>query len=302
MTHDVVALTGASGFLGSRVHRLLVASGVDVRRIGRRDAEATVDLVRASPRWGDLALAPDLAEPSALVHCAGIMAVDAASVLDSAKMAVHLLTDLPASVRRLVLVSSAYVYAPSVTNVTEDEPARPGDVYGHAKSMVESLFQGVARATGRELVVLRPCAIYGPDDPNQKVITRFVADAKRNVPPTLAGRVSFQRDYVHVDDAAACVAAALRAKIGDEPRIFNVCTGKAWSAVEVARLLGELVPSLRVETEAASAEPIGYRFDPTRAAAELGFVAKLDLRSALSSLLGRSEDRAPSANVGETNP
>ncbi len=272
-----IAMTGASGFLGAHVHARLVASGHSVVRLGRRSAELPVDLVHHEPDWDRIE------PPTALVHCAGIMAAD--GVLDSARMAVSLLAHLPSSVRRLVLVSSAYVYPPSATNVTEDEPPKPENAYGHAKLMVEHLFQGVANATGRSLVILRPCALYGPDDPNRKAITSFVADARRGVAPTLKGQVAFQRDYIHVLDAARCVSMATLAEPANPMRIFNVCTGRAWSAVELAQLIHELRPDLPFEIEPHEPEAIGYRFDPSRAARELGFQAEIDLRSGVISLL-----------------
>ena len=279
MTPSIIAMTGASGFLGARVHELLVASGHSVHRVGRRNAEVRVDLVQHEPAWDRIE------SPTTLLHCAGIMAADGASVLDSARMAVNLLSKLPSSVRRLILVSSAYVYPPSTTNVTEGEPPKPANAYGHGKLMVESLFQGVARATDRSLVILRPCAIYGPGDPNQKAITKLAADARRGVAPTLTGQIAFQRDYIHVLDAARCVRAATESALTDELRIFNVCTGSARSALELARLICELRPELPLPIEAQEPEAVGYRFDPTRAARELGFKAEIDLRSGVASVL-----------------
>lgn len=228
-----------------------------------------------------------------LVHAAGIMSVDAESVLHSAAMARNVLLNLPASVERLVLVSSAYVYAPAEATRTEDDAPKPVDVYGHTKLMVESLFGAFALATSRSLVVLRPCAIYGPNDPHKKAISRFVECALRGEPPTLKGAISFARDYVHVDDAARAVVSAValpRASEGGEIRTFNVCTGGAWSAVELARMIGELVPAARVRNIAdlPKADAIGYRFDPSRATRELGFTAETHLTEALVALLSLS--------------
>jgi UDP-glucuronate 4-epimerase len=279
----VVALTGASGFLGRHVRQLLGRGNQRVVAIGRRDADLTVDLAQNEPAW------QSSDAPTTLLHCAGIMGVDATSVIDSARIAAHLLEHLPPTVRRLVLVSSAYVYAPSETNVGEDEPPRPSDAYGHTKLMVESMFQGFARATNRQLVVLRPCAIYGPGDPNQKAITKFIGDARRGVAPTLKANATFPRDYIHVSDAARGVVCALDAKVEQGVRVFNICTGLAWSAAEIARRIVELEPKLGGSYGASEPDMLGYRFDPSRAQRELGFKAETDLPSALSSLLRSSE-------------
>ena len=279
----MIVMTGASGFLGSHVHELFVRTGDSVHRIGRHAADTEVDLLRGEPPWDRIPPA------DVLVHCAGVMAGDAASVHASATMGLNVLRSLPGNVTRVVLVSSAYVHAPSITNVTEDVPPKPSDVYGHTKVMVEALFRAACKATARALVILRPCAIYGPGDPHQKAITKFIADAHAGKPPALSGPIHSARDYVHVDDAARAVCMAGAAELSAstaEARVFNVCTGTAWSAAEIARMIGELRPGLRAPIDAAPQDPLGYRFDPTRAARDLGFRAEIDLRSALSSLLG----------------
>jgi len=287
----MIAMTGASGYLGAHVFELLKKRGA-VHRFGRRgDAESNVDLVRSEPPWEEM---PEKAPATVLLHSAGIMSVDAQAATDSAKMAANLLASLPASVRRFVLVSSAYVHAPSTKVITENDAPRPGDVYGNTKLMVEAMFEAVARATNRSLIILRPCAIYGPNDPHQKAITKFVAGAKKNEAPTLKGAVSFARDYIHIDDAARAVVCALDLP-EPEPtappgvHVFNVCTGTAWTAIDVARLIGEVRPGARPEPlPTTPPDEIGYRFDPTRATRELGFTAKIDLPIALRSMLEES--------------
>lgn len=282
----MIAMTGATGYLGARVHARLVRSEVDVHRFGRRDAESIVDLTRSEPPWEEIA---DDNPPSVLLHAAGIMSVDETAAIDSAKMAANLLASVPASVRRLVLVSSAYVNAPSKEVIREGDLTRPADVYGNTKLAVEALFEAFARATKRTLVVLRPCAIYGPNDPHQKAITKFVSLALRNEAPTLKGAVTFARDYIHVDDAARATVLALDVPLEDGAvSVFNVCTGAAWTAIDVARMIGEIRPAARVANPdelKGEADAVGYRFDPSLAAQDLGFTAEIDLRTALRSML-----------------
>jgi nucleoside-diphosphate-sugar epimerase len=290
-----IAMTGASGFLGSHVVPLLRGQHRAVHVLGRRppadrpDSPST-DLLAGEPDWARFASPP----PEALVHCAGIMGVDEASVLGSAAMALHVLKGLPRSVRRVVLVSSAYVNAPSTVPVREDDLPRPTDVYGHTKLMVEELFRAHAKATHRELVILRPCAIYGPGDPNRKAITIFIADARASKRPTLVGAVTSPRDYVHVRDAARAIVLALDvdlAAIGHDDergvRVYNVCTGGTWSALDLARLIGQLRPDLGAPDDARPNDAVGFRFDPSRATRELGFTATTDLRAALEELLAK---------------
>lgn len=264
-----VVVTGAGGYLGGRVAADLAARAHRVERFGRAEGQ---DLLAGPPRWsgGDV-----------LVHAAGVMSATPLVAVDTVRMAVNLLSNVPDSIRRLVLVSSAYVYAPSDVPATELTPPAPQDPYGHAKLAVEELFAGFASATGRALVVLRPCAIVGPGEPHGKAVTKFAANARRGVAPTLGGPVRFARDYVHVADAARAVALAAEREVTGT---FNVCTGAAWSAEEVAAMVMELVPALPKIVPSAPL-PAGYRFDPERAARELDFRAAYDLRRVLAELI-----------------
>lgn len=284
----MILMTGASGFLGSHVFDLLWKSGCEVDTIGRR-SEIHTDLLQSEPPWSRLP------KPDALLHCAGLMQTDERSVIDGAIMTANLLSNLPVSVRKLVLISSAYVYAPAAANVSELTLPNPADTYGYTKLMVESLFQAIAKSTDRDLIILRPCAIYGPNDPHRKVVTAFVSAARNGKPPTLRGRATFPRDYIHVLDAARCVKLVVdetllaNAEGGQNTsasiRIFNVCTGSAWSAKDLARLIGRINPELNVQLDVSENDGLGYRFDPSLATRDLGFTAEITMESGIKRLL-----------------
>lgn len=268
----MIALTGASGYLGQAVKRLLAGRVVTV---GRRDADVGVDLASAAPDWASHA-------PRTLVHGAGIMSSDARCLIEHARIGANVLTGLPASVEHLVLVSSAYVYPPSATPLSEDTPVAPSEAYGHAKVMVEALFRGFAKATSKKLTILRPCAIIGPQDPHRKAVTAFAAAAREGRKPTLSGNFREPRDYIHVDDAARAVVTAVDS--GTEGT-FNVCTGHAWSAADIVALIASFAPDFAVPVEAPLAQPVGYKFSPERATQALGFTARITMKDALSKLI-----------------
>ena len=196
----------------------------------RTDADIAVDLAKSQRRiWS-------AHQPRVLVHGAGVMSSDVRCMIDHARIGANVLTALPGSVEHLVLVSSAYVYPPSATPLGEDTAPAPAEAYGHAKVMIEALFRGFAKANGQRLTILRPCAIFGPNDPHRKAVTAFAAAARGGNPPTLTGKFREPRDYIHVDDAARAVAAAVDASADGT---FNVCTGHAWSAAAIVDLIAE---------------------------------------------------------------
>jgi nucleoside-diphosphate-sugar epimerase len=66
-------------------------------------------------------------------------------------------------VRRLIFVSTAKVHGESTCGqaLTEDTPSNPQDPYSVSKWEAEESLRSIARATGLEVVIIRPPLIYG---------------------------------------------------------------------------------------------------------------------------------------------
>lgn len=196
-----IAVTGASGFCGGAVARLLRDHGHDVVALGRRDAD--VGEWRA---WDAAVGAPDLAGAEAVVHLAAAVG-DPRPGTDAAEFervnvdgAGRLLA--AAGGRPVVWVSSSSVYDPRPDRslVTEDHPTAGGhlNAYGRTKAAGDRL------ALDAGAVVIRPRAVYGPGD------THLLPRLRRAV---RRGRIMLPGPDValsltHVDNlASACVAA-----------------------------------------------------------------------------------------------
>jgi nucleoside-diphosphate-sugar epimerase len=286
-----VLLTGASGYIGRHVFESLTQSGIQVTTMGRTKFDHVVsDLVEAVPNW------VKLDRINTVIHCAGTMLATTESQMASDAMASHLLENLPAGVKHLVLVSSAYVYAPTDNVIFEKSVPDSQDLYGRAKISVENIFKTVARRRGLSLVILRPCAVYGPNEPHNKAISKFARMAAQGITPTLSENAGFKRDYIHISDVAvAVVAAALSMSKGI--RAFNICTGESWSAHDLVLILQEMNPSLAApQVDQISTSDVGYKFSPARAKDELGFSARVDVKTGLAELMSEvipSKSEAP---------
>lgn len=163
-------VTGASGFVGGAVARAAVADGWEVVTTSRRTAavpgarHVAWDLTRPAP-----AEVLGLGRLDVVVHCAsyvgesGPRAQVRAATVDGTRA---VLAAAPGV--RVVHMSSASVYDPSVPSVRVREDAAPVsqylNPYAEAKADAERVVLAEARASGREVVVLRPHAVYGPGD------------------------------------------------------------------------------------------------------------------------------------------
>ena len=308
-----VLVTGATGFTGGHLARLLAGRGHQVRALVR-------DMARAEPlAVGGVELAPgDLREPDSIaVALEGISVVYNMAALyreaglpddtyfDVNARAVARLVGAAAKagVRRVVHCSTVGVHGDVGQAVAdEDAPLAPGDVYQRSKVEGERLAREAAHAHGIEVVIARPTGIYGPGD--RRLLKLFRGVARRRFVYLGSGRISYHVTYV--DDVAEGLrlcgevpqAAGRTYIIGGPgtPRLTDIVQ-------EIAAAENAPVPSLHMPVwpvwiagamcEAIcrpfGIEPPLYRrrvdfftksraFDISRARRELGFAPAVNLR------------------------
>jgi nucleoside-diphosphate-sugar epimerase len=194
----VVAVTGATGFLGKRLVKALAADGWTVRVLARRDI--------ADPAWaglepqlviGDLANARALAAlcegATVVVHVAGLIKASSRAVFDRANVEGSRQVALAAKAAgaRLILVSSLAAREPHLSD------------YAGSKRGGEDAARAVF---GDDLTIVRPPAIYGPGD--IETFRLFKMASAGGFLPVLdpAARMA----WIHADDAAERIAALVK--------------------------------------------------------------------------------------------
>jgi UDP-glucose 4-epimerase len=139
------------------------------------------------------------------------------------------------SVRHVIFVSSAAVYAPVDGLCDEDEtPLEPLEVYGESKLAAEELVAAFHEDTGVATTTLRLFNAIGARETNPHVIPHIFESLQKSDAIEL-GNVTPCRDYVDTRDVAAAIAAVLQLSEGH--RVFNVGTGVASSVTDVLDLL-----------------------------------------------------------------
>jgi len=210
---SLIALTGATGFIGSWIARHLVEAGWRVRVLVRPGSERRLpDLplqIHRATLEEPAALTEFVAGASAVVHCAGrvrgISAADFEPVNSEATARlVRLARRLGAS--RFVLISSLAAREPRLSP------------YAASKHKAERhlLIEG----KDLEWIVLRPPAVYGPGDREMRPLLEAMA---RGVVP-IVGHPQGRFSLLYVEDLAAAVAAALSTDVVRE--IFEIDDGK----------------------------------------------------------------------------
>jgi UDP-glucose 4-epimerase len=207
-------------------------------------------VVNANPAWG-----------------ASVMMEGLINVLESAKK--H-------QVKRVVYISSSMVYGDFVDDVTEDAVCRPQGQYGIMKLAGEDLVKDYTRRGCFDHVILRPSAVYGPLDVEDRVVSKFMLTAMRGGVLKVNGS-SETLDFTYVDDAAdGVVAAALVPAAANQT--FNITKSHSVSLLQAAEMILKIVANGSIELRDKDADfPSRGALNIDRARAVLGYDPQVDV-------------------------
>lgn len=217
-----IAVTGGTGFVGSRLLAALARDGHEVRALTRRPMDDKPGLAWVPGSLGESESLERLTKGAdALIHVAGVINADeagfeAGNVRGTAAM---LAAAKAQKVRRFVHVSSLAAREPDLS------------LYGGSKARAEDL----VRNSGLSYTIVRPPAVYGSGDRETLDLFRMAKRGLILLPP--AGRLSL----IHADDLARLLIALATAE--SPPPLTEPDDGKpgGWAHREFASALGEAV-------------------------------------------------------------
>jgi UDP-glucose 4-epimerase len=184
-------------------------------------------------------------KPNMIIHLASFprqKVVNANPQCGSRSMSEGLLNLLEASsqhqVQKFVYVSSSMVYGDFIDagtdGIKESHPTNPIGQYGIMKLAGEWLVRDYTRRTGMRHTIIRPSAVYGPLDVEDRVVSKFLLAAMRDSILNVNGEAECL-DFTYVDDAAQGIAMAT---VSDNTAntTYNITRGHARSLLEAAKL------------------------------------------------------------------
>jgi dihydroflavonol-4-reductase len=256
---EPVLITGATGFVGSAVARVLLGRGRRVRALVRAGSDranlAGLDVELAE---GDLTDAASLARAVAgcgeVVHVAAdyrIWVPDPEAMLHANVEGTRalMLASLEAGVRRIVHCSSVAALGLTGTDTPADETTPVSEatvvgIYKKSKYRAEQAVLELVRARGLPAVIVNPAAPVGPRDIKPTPTGRMIADAASGRMPAY---VETGLNVVHVDDVAEGHVLALeRGRVGERYILGGENLSMAALLGLVAQASGRRAPSIKL--------------------------------------------------------
>ena len=157
-----------------------------------------------------------------------------------------------AKVKRFLYVSSSMVYGDFTDDVKEDAVCNPQGQYGIMKYAGELLVRDYTRKYNLAHTIIRPSAVYGPLDVEDRVIAKFMLQAMRGSVLKVNGP-SETLDFTYVDDAADGMVAAV---LSDNTinKTYNITKSHSRTLLEAAELAVKIVGKGSIEVRGKDAD------------------------------------------------
>ena len=297
-------VTGGAGFIGHNVVRILESQGheciiidtcTDYGFIPKEELTYLVDnrLKRINTQIRKIDIREDVFvdtifktyRPDVVIHMASFprqKVVEQNPVLASDVMSNGLINLLEKSkkyaVKKFVYISSSMVYGNFEADVDDTAQCNPIGQYGIMKFMGEKLVEDYSRRGCFEHVIIRPSAVYGEWDVEDRVVSKFMTKAMRGETLKVNGPDEVL-DFTYVEDTAMGIVLAAT-KDQANGSIYNITRSeqRQWNLKDAAELAIKIAGqgSLEVAPRDLSFPKRG-RLDISRAVRELGYAPKINV-------------------------
>jgi len=302
-------VTGAAGFIGSRLIQRLLESGAHVRAFVRYTSR---------PEFGNLTFLPpelfrqikiirgDLEDHAAVDHAVrdvdivfhlGALISIPYSYIHPVETAhtnilgtLNILEACRKTTAKLIHTSTSEVYGTALrVPIDEEHPLQAQSPYSASKIGADKLVESYYRSFDVQSLTVRPFNTYGPGQSNRAVIPTIITQALTSNQIHL-GNLTTRRDFTYLDDTVnGFLKAAENGKWDGE--VYNLGTGSEVTIGEVAKQIFDYLkiqPEIIIDQERIrpeKSEVLRLVSDNTKARRELGWEPEFDLRQGLASTI-----------------
>lgn len=291
-----VVITGAAGFIGSNLLKLLIAKGHTITPIDNFDAtlyskEIKVHNLTATEYQGKILQNFPTAIPEKsvdqIVHLAALPGLfegpnsvesyTKANVLGTMQM---LNFAKLSGAKRVIYISTSSVYGLSGVG-KETIPIKPISTYGVTKFVGEELVRAHCEENSIEFIILRLFSVFGPKQRPDMAIHKILFSLLCGETFPVYGNLETERTNTYVSDVCLAILNSMESKIPNQ--CYNICGERKISLRQWIELAEEVSGrKLKLQNkEARSGEQKITQGDPTRAKSEIGFKNSISLEEGL---------------------
>ena len=268
-----ILITGASGFIGSRLVETACASlgPENVIAFSSKKVFRCPSITYSGQEFNlnptDHAL---LAEVDVLIHVGAFIPKNAhdANALKECNSNIHFTERLLAlpleNLKKIIYISTVDIYEPTEMLTTETTAALPGSLYGHSKLYCERMT--AIFAANRQLIcqILRVGHVYGPgEEKYEKFLPKTITKILAGEAVELWGDGSALRTFIYIDDVITAILRAVYLDTNIGP--VNV-VGR--TPITIRALLDQIIEVSGREVAIISRELVGgnrhYVFDNSK--------------------------------------
>lgn len=265
-----ILVTGGMGFIGHNVVAQLEDLGHDVTMVDNftdygiiPENEMNALIQERQSEISSVCLIGDIAEPhlenafimaepELVIHLASFprqKVVNSNPVLAADTMMKGLLNVCELSVKhkvkRVVYISSSMVYGDFSDGTDEYFQCKPQGQYAIMKLAGEQIVRDYGHRGCFDYTILRPSAVYGPRDVEDRVVSKFFMAAMRDEVLKVNGKDE-RLDFTYVSDTASGI---VQASLSSNAvfRTYNITRGESRTLLEAAELITQIVGKGKIE-------------------------------------------------------
>ena len=267
---QTVLITGAGGFIGSRLCERLVEEGASVRAFVRYTSRAEIGLLKQLPPEilanieiirGDLrdysAVEQAANGVDTIFHLGALISIPYSYVhpVDTVQTNIlgtmNILEACRKTGAKLVHTSTSEVYGTALrVPIDEDHPLQGQSPYSASKIGADKLVESYYRSFDVPAITIRPFNTYGPGQSNRAVIPTIITQALSGDVVRL-GNLEAIRDFTYLDDTVEGFLLAGKAGLWNG-ETFNLGTGEEIRIGAIAELIFKIMgkqPEIKIEQD-----------------------------------------------------
>lgn len=235
-----VAVTGASGFIGSHLLSGLITRGYSpvVLDFDSHEYPGGVEVIKGNLLTGE-GLVDFLKDANIVIHLAGQVLLGKTTMEDgNVKTTANLINACKTEgIKKFIFSSSVAVYGNFNGEVfKETDVCHPDTEYGESKLEAEKIIRNWSKESISIATIFRFFSVYGPGN-TKGVVYNLCRDFIDKGRVTIYGNGKQKRDLVFVDDVSELIDRAL---VGNFNGVYNIGTGRYHSILDLVSILSDI--------------------------------------------------------------